>query len=64
MQFCLLEGFYAADSQSISVGFHHDLFTYISFELEYLHEHFDDMLHGIHVIVMENDLVERDMCSL
>jgi len=59
MELCLLKGLYTAQCQSMAVGFQHDIFTPASVELKYPHERIDHVLHGIYIVVMEKDLVER-----
>jgi hypothetical protein len=45
----------------MAVGLHHDLFAAGMAEFEHLREHLGHVLHRIYVIVVEKDLVQRNL---
>jgi len=59
MELRLLEGFYCAERYPLVMRFHHDYFANLLFKLEHSHEDLDNMFHGVHVVIMQEDLVPR-----
>lgn len=61
MKLCLLERLHGAERNTVMMGFQHDPLTLPLFEPKYTHERLHYMLHGVPVIIMEENLVKRDM---
>ncbi len=61
MELRLFERFDDAERHAAAVCFQHDSFALSLREPEDLHERLDHVVHGIVVVVMEQDLVQRDM---
>lgn len=61
MELCLLKGFNGAERHAIAMGFQHNPFALGPPEPKDLHERFDDVFHGVVIIIMEKDLIQRDM---
>ena len=60
MKFSLLEGLDSTKRYPIKVSFHHNLLTYRLREPKYMHERLHHVLHGVPVVIVEQDLVERE----
>lgn len=61
MELCLFKGFNGAEGHAVAVGFKHNPFTLGLPEPKDLHERFDDVFHGVLVIIMEQDTIYRDV---
>ena len=64
MQFSLFKRFYAAECNAVAMRLYHDLFAYRPVKSEHLHEGLYHMLHRIHVVIMEKDLIQCDVCRM
>ena len=60
MKFSLLEWFDSTERYPVKVSFHHDLLTHRLREPEYMQERLHHVLHGVPVVIVEQDLVERE----
>lgn len=61
MQFGLFQRLDRAQRDSNPVRFQHDSLALCVIEPEHLHENLDDVLHGVHIIIMQKDLEKRNM---
>lgn len=61
MELRLLNGFDRAERHAVPVGFDHDPDAYLVLKFEYVPERMHHMLHGIYIVVMEQDLVQWHM---
>ena len=57
MKLCLLEGLDGAERYPVVMGLHHDPLAHLLLEPEHLHQCLDNMVHGVHVIIMQQDPV-------
>jgi hypothetical protein len=64
MKFCLLEGLYRAERYPVVMGLHHDHLAHPLFEPEHPHQGLDNMVHGVHVVIMQKDPVAWYGCGL
>jgi hypothetical protein len=58
MKFSLLERFDSAERYPVKVSFHHDPLTRRLGESEHLHDRLHHVLHGVPVVIVEQNLVE------
>lgn len=60
VKFSLFERLNSTERYPIKVSFQHDMLTHRLRKPEYMHKRFHHVLHGVPVIIVEQDLVERE----
>jgi hypothetical protein len=64
VKFSLLERFDCTKRYAVMMGFHHDALAHRPRERKHVHERIHYMLHGVPVVIVEEDLEERDVRGL
>jgi hypothetical protein len=59
MKLRLFERFHGAKSEALLVGLQHDPLALLDFELEDMPERFQDMLHAVRVVVVQQYFIPR-----
>jgi hypothetical protein len=61
MELRLLKGLNGTERHTVMVGLKHDPLAHRALELEYTHKRFYHVVDAVHVVVMEQDFVTRNV---